>query len=92
MVEVDESNKIKSIEEKPSIPKSNIAITGVYLFDSNVCEVARHKPSKRNELEIIDLIKYYLDGGILKLEVLGCGIAWLGYRHARKFTQGICIC
>lgn len=78
VIELDGQQHIKSIEEKPSEPKSNLAITGLYLFDQNVCEIARAlRPSKRNELEIVDVIKHYQNKNSLTVEVLGRGIAWL---------------
>ena len=78
MVEFDENNKVISIEEKPEIPKSNYAITGLYFYDNNVIKHAKSlKPSKRNELEITDLNKIYLNENKLNVEILGRGFAWL---------------
>ena len=78
VVEIDEDFNILSIEEKPENPKSNYAITGLYIFSSDVCQVAKTLPvSSRGELEIVDVIKHYLEKGELKLETLGRGIAWL---------------
>lgn len=78
VVELDKSGKVQSIEEKPLNPKSNMAITGLYFFDSHVCQYAKElKPSKRGELEITDLIEMYLKLDKLQVEELGRGIAWL---------------
>ncbi len=78
VIELDRNGNAISIEEKPIQPKSNIAITGLYLFDSKVCEYAKQlKPSKRGELEITDLIEIYFRQGNLHVEELGRGIAWL---------------
>jgi glucose-1-phosphate thymidylyltransferase len=78
VVEVDADFNIVSIEEKPENPKSNYAITGLYMFSNDVCQVAKNLTvSSRGELEIVDVIKHYLGKGELKLETLGRGIAWL---------------
>jgi glucose-1-phosphate thymidylyltransferase len=78
VVELDQEFNILSIEEKPRNPKSNFAVTGLYIFGSDVCQVAKNLiVSPRGELEIVDVIKYYLARGELKLEALGRGIAWL---------------
>lgn len=78
VVELDKDNNVKTIEEKPQNPKSNFAITGLYIFNSDVCQIAKKlKVSERGELEIVDLIKYYLEADELKFEALGRGIAWL---------------
>jgi len=78
VVEVDADFKILSIEEKPENPKSNFAITGLYIFSSDVCQVAKTLTvSPRGELEIVDILNYYLEKEELKLEALGRGIAWL---------------
>jgi glucose-1-phosphate thymidylyltransferase len=78
VVEIDAQSNIISIEEKPKTPKSNYAITGLYIFSSDVCQVAKALTvSSRGELEIVDVIKHYLEKGSLKLETLGRGIAWL---------------
>jgi len=71
-------NKILNIEEKPKKPKTNFAITGLYFFDKKVVEMSKKiKPSKRGELEIVDILKKYLKINKLKLELVGRGGAWL---------------
>jgi glucose-1-phosphate thymidylyltransferase len=78
VVEFNSDKKVISIEEKPSTPKSNFAIPGLYFFDNSVIHRAKNtKPSLRGELEITDVIKSYLQDGVLKVSVLERGTAWL---------------
>jgi len=78
VIEFDENDKVISIEEKPLQPKSNYAVTGLYLYDSEAVKIAKSlKPSKRGELEITDVTNVYLKQGKLKAVRLGRGIAWL---------------
>jgi len=78
ILEIDRRNKIKKIVEKPYRPKSNLAITGLYFFNHKVVNFAKTlKPSKRNELEIVDLLNIYLKNKSLKAEFMGRGSAWL---------------
>ena len=83
ILENDKRNKIKKIVEKPSRPKSNLAITGLYFFNHKVVNFAKKlKPSKRNELEIVDLLNIYLKNKSLKSEFMGRGSAWLDTGNA----------
>lgn len=101
VVDFDKFDNALSIEEKPSFPKSNWAVTGLYFYDGNAAELVKGlRPSKRGELEITDLNKIYLEMGTLKVSRLGRGFVWLDtgtpeslieageYVHAIEKRQG----
>ena len=94
--ELDNDRKVISLEEKPKIPKSNLAVTGLYFYDENVSEIAKNiKPSKRGELEITDVNIEYMKQSNLYSEILGGGFAWIdagtnqSYLDASNFVYTI---
>ncbi len=78
VAEFDDTGRVVGLEEKPAKPKSSYAVTGLYFYDSQACELASQLvPSQRGELEITDLNRLYLERGLLELERFGRGVAWL---------------
>lgn len=78
VVEFDRNYQVRSIEEKPTEPKSNYAVTGLYFYDNEVIQIAKTiQPSNRGELEITDINKVYLSKGHLDVKLMGRGVAWL---------------
>ena len=104
VAEMDSNGKVLSLEEKPTHPKSNVAVTGLYFYDNAVVEIAKNlKPSPRGELEITDVNKEYLKLDQVHINVMGRGFTWLdagtyeGLMQASQFVQviedrqGLCI-
>ena len=96
VVEFDKAGNAVSLEEKPTVPRSRYAVTGIYFYDNSVVEIAAQlKPSPRGELEITDLNRIYLERKLLSVEIMGRGMAWLdtgthdSLLEAAQFVQTI---
>jgi len=88
VVEFDNNKSVISIEEKPSNPKSNYAVPGIYFYDNTVIDIAKNlKPSPRGEYEITDINKHYLKIGKLKVDIISRGTAWLDTGTFRSLTH-----
>lgn len=96
VVEFDENNKVISLEEKPEHPKSNYAVPGLYFYNNDVVEIAKQiEPSARGELEITSVNQVYLEEGLLDVELMARGMAWLdtgtpaGMLQAAEFIEAV---
>lgn len=96
VLEFDKNGNVIGIEEKPKVPKSRYAVTGLYFYDNDVLNIAENlKPSGRGELEITDVNKIYLQKGMLRIELLGRGFSWLdtgtheSLQQASNYVQAI---
>ena len=88
MAKIDKNNKILDIVEKPNKTKSNLAVTGLYFFDNKVVELSKLlKPSKRKEIEIVDLLNKYKAKNQLSAEIIGRGGAWLDAGSIKDFNN-----
>lgn len=88
VVEFDKAGRVVSLEEKPADPKSNYAIPGLYFYDNDVIDIAKHvRPSERGEIEITSVNEEYLRSGKLKVELLGRGLAWLDTGSSTSLLQ-----
>ena len=88
VVEIDKTGKAISIEEKPKVPKSNLAVPGIYFYDNEVVKIAKEiKPSERGELEITDVNKVYMEKGTLQVIPLGNGYAWFDTGSADRLAD-----
>ena len=88
VLELDSNRTPVSIEEKPSNPRSSYAVTGLYFYDSNVCQYARPiKPSARGDLEITDINRIYLEQGRINVKLMGRGFAWMGAGTHDSFLE-----